>query len=102
MGWDLLPLPERPLACGSIFMNAVEIEEAISRLAEQPFDAETFPSAFLEAFGNKPTGTSAFPEPRGTLAFLSGIPAAICHTGTVRVCGNRLHSVWQTAFRSPN
>lgn len=34
-------------------MNAVEIEEAISKLAEQPFDAESFPYAFLEAFGNK-------------------------------------------------
>lgn len=34
-------------------MNAVEIEEAISLLAEQPFDAEAFPYAFLEAFGNK-------------------------------------------------
>jgi N-6 DNA Methylase len=34
-------------------MNAVEIEEAISRLAEQPFDASSFPYAFLEAFGNK-------------------------------------------------
>ncbi|MCP5555625.1 MAG: lactate dehydrogenase, partial [Akkermansiaceae bacterium] len=36
-------------------MNAVEIEEAVSRLAECPFDAEGFPYAFLEAFGNKPT-----------------------------------------------
>lgn len=36
-------------------MNAVEIEEAISLLAEQPFDAEAFPYAFLEAFGNKTT-----------------------------------------------
>lgn len=36
-------------------MNAVEIEEAISRLAEQPFDAAGFPYAFLEAFGNKAT-----------------------------------------------
>jgi len=35
-------------------MNAVEIEEAVSRLAELPFDAESFPYAFLEAFGNKP------------------------------------------------
>ena len=34
-------------------MNAVEIEEAISALAEQPFDWEAFPFAFLEAFGNK-------------------------------------------------
>jgi hypothetical protein len=30
-------------------MNAVEIEEAISALAEQPFDAEEFPFAFLLA-----------------------------------------------------
>ena len=36
-------------------MNAVEIEEAISALAEQPFDAAEFPFAFLEAFGNKAT-----------------------------------------------
>jgi hypothetical protein len=36
-------------------LNAVEIEQAISLLAEQPFDASTFPYAFLEAFGNKPT-----------------------------------------------
>ena len=37
------------------WMNAVEIEEAISKLAEQPFDADEFPFAFLEAFGNKAT-----------------------------------------------
>lgn len=36
-------------------MNAVEIEEAISALAEQPFDATEFPYLFLEAFGNKAT-----------------------------------------------
>jgi len=36
-------------------MNAVEIEEAVSALAEQPFDPEAFPYAFLEAFGNKAT-----------------------------------------------
>ena len=36
-------------------MNAVEIEEAISALAEQPFQAEQFPFAFLLAFGNKAT-----------------------------------------------
>ena len=36
-------------------LNAVEIEEAISLLADQPFDAENFPYAFLEAFGNKET-----------------------------------------------
>lgn len=36
-------------------MNAVAIEEAISTLGEQPFDAEEFPYAFLLAFGNKDT-----------------------------------------------
>ena len=36
-------------------MNAVEIEQAISDLAEQPFDPAEFPYAFLEAFGNKAT-----------------------------------------------
>ncbi len=36
-------------------MNAVEIEEAISALAERPFEPDEFPYAFLEAFGNKPT-----------------------------------------------
>lgn len=36
-------------------MNAVEIEEAISALAELPFDGGEFPYAFLEAFGNKET-----------------------------------------------
>ncbi|MFZ3035978.1 MAG: DNA methyltransferase [Rugosibacter sp.] len=36
-------------------MNAVEIEEAISDLALQPFDAAEFPFAFLAAFGNKDT-----------------------------------------------
>jgi hypothetical protein len=36
-------------------LNAVEIEEAISLLAGQPFDPANFPYAFLEAFGNKET-----------------------------------------------
>jgi len=36
-------------------MNAVEIEEAVSELALQPFEAEEFPFSFLEAFGNKST-----------------------------------------------
>ena len=36
-------------------MNAVEIEEAVSLLAEQPYEADSFPYAFLEAFGNKAT-----------------------------------------------
>lgn len=36
-------------------MNPVEIEQAISELAEVPFNAAEFPYAFLEAFGRKAT-----------------------------------------------
>ena len=36
-------------------MNPVEIEQAITDLAEQSFDPAEFPYAFLEAFGNKAT-----------------------------------------------
>ena len=36
-------------------MNAVEIEQAVSELALQPFDGDEFPYAFLVAFGNKDT-----------------------------------------------
>lgn len=36
-------------------MNAVEIEQAITDLAEQLFDPAEFPYAFLAAFGNKAT-----------------------------------------------
>ncbi len=36
-------------------MNAVEIEEAVSALAERPFDPVEFPYAFLQAFGNRDT-----------------------------------------------
>ena len=34
-------------------MNAIEIEEAVSDLAADPYDSEEFPFAFLAAFGNK-------------------------------------------------
>ena len=36
-------------------MNAVEIEEAVSQLATQTFNAAEFPYEFLAAFGNKET-----------------------------------------------
>ncbi|MGB3747407.1 MAG: DNA methyltransferase [Rhodanobacter sp.] len=36
-------------------MNAVEIEEAVTALALEAFDAAEFPFAFLRAFGNKDT-----------------------------------------------
>ena len=36
-------------------MTPLEIEQAVSLLFEQPFDAPEFPYAFLRAFGNKET-----------------------------------------------
>jgi len=68
-------------------LNAVEIEEAISQLAEQPFDPENFPYAFLEAFGNKETtikrlrtGASNKSDIGGVLQ-TNNIHIAICATG---------------------
>lgn len=69
-------------------MNAVEIEEAISQLAEQQFDAENFPFAFLEAFGNKETtikrlksgGENKSDVPGGMLQ-RNNIHLAVCTAG---------------------
>ncbi len=70
-------------------MNAVEIEEAISQLADKPFDAANFPYAFLEAFGNKETtikrlrsGTSNKSDLGGVLQ-TNNIHIAICATGEI-------------------
>jgi hypothetical protein len=54
-------------------MNAVEIEEAISALAEQPFDAEEFPFAFLQAFGNKETTLKRLRKGESNKSDLGGV-----------------------------
>ena len=54
-------------------MNAVEIEEAISALAEQPFDAQEFPFAFLEAFGNKETTLKRLRKGESNKSDLGGV-----------------------------
>ena len=71
-------------------MNAVEIEAAISDLALQPFDAEEFPFAFLEAFGNKDTslkrlrtGNNNASDVPGGVLLRNNIHCAVCETGTV-------------------
>jgi len=71
-------------------MNAVEIEEAISDLALQPFDAAEFPFAFLAAFGNKDTAlkrlrtgnNNASDVPGGVLQ-RNNIHIAVCESGSV-------------------
>ena len=71
-------------------MNAVEIEEAVSRLAEAPFDADAFPFAFLEAFGNKETtlkrlrsGTSNQSDIPGGVLQRNNIHLKVCAEGQV-------------------
>jgi len=54
-------------------MNAVEIEEAISALAEQPFDASEFPFAFLTAFGNKETTIKRLRKGESNKSDLGGV-----------------------------
>lgn len=54
-------------------MNAVEIEEAISALAERPFDADDFPYAFLEAFGNKETTLKRLRKGESNKSDLGGV-----------------------------
>lgn len=71
-------------------MNAVEIEEAVSRLAEAPFDSANFPFAFLEAFGNKETtlkrlrsGNSNQSDISGAVLQRNNIHLKVCAEGQV-------------------
>jgi len=71
-------------------LNAVEIEEAISKLAEQPFDPAQFPYAFLEAFGNKAStisrlrsGNSNKTDIEGAVLQYNNIHMAVCPAGEV-------------------
>ena len=71
-------------------MNAVEIEEAISKLAEQSFDPAQFPYSFLEAFGNKATtirllksGNSNKTDIEGAVLQRNNIHMTICPAGEV-------------------
>ena len=70
-------------------MNAVEIEGAVSKLAEQPFEAAEFPFAFLKAFGNKTTtikrlrtGTTNHSDVGGVLQ-RNNIHIKVCAEGEV-------------------
>lgn len=84
-------------------MNAVEIEEAVSRLAEQPFDPEEFPFAFLEAFGNKTTTIKRLRSGASNKSDLGGvlqtnnIHIATADRGAVTECLTALRSSPATA-----
>ena len=69
-------------------MNAVEIEEAVSQLAAEPFDRAEFAFAFLRAFDNKETtirrlrGGSAS-DVRGGMLQRNNLHLAVCGEGAV-------------------
>ena len=65
-------------------MNAVEIEEAVSALAERPFDAEEFPFAFLEAFGNKETTIKRLRAVKGSTN-ASDVPGAVLQRSNIHI-----------------
>lgn len=54
-------------------MNAVEIEEAVTALAGQAFDAAEFPYAFLTAFGNKETTIKRLRKGESNKSDLGGV-----------------------------
>lgn len=71
-------------------MNAVEIEAAVSDLAQQPFDRGEFPFAFLAAFGNKETtlkrlrkGDSNASDVPGGVLQRNNIHIVVCDPGEV-------------------
>lgn len=73
-------------------MNAVEIEEAVSALAEQPFDAAEFPFAFLQAFGNKETTLRRLRKGETNKSDLGGV----LQTGNIHIAACPPGAVTQT------
>jgi hypothetical protein len=85
-------------------MSAVEIEEAVSTLATQPFNREEFPFSFLEAYGNKETtvkrlqsGNSNKSTIAGGVLQRSNIHLATCNAGQVADTLQQLSDAPETA-----
>jgi hypothetical protein len=66
-------------------LSAVEIEEAVSQLVEQPFNRENFPYAFLEAFGNKETTIKRLRSGATNKSELGGV----LQTNNIHICDRR-------------
>lgn len=85
-------------------MNPVEIEEAVSNLALEPFDRSEFPFQFLAAFDNKDTTirllksgkSNASDVPSGVLQ-RNNIHIATCDVGAVDATLNALRASPKTA-----
>jgi hypothetical protein len=76
-------------------MNAVAIEEAVARLAEQPFDPKIFPHAFLEAFGNKETTLKWLRAEGKASTNQSDLPGGVLQRNNIhlQVCPEPIHRV---------
>ena len=77
-------------------MNAIEIEEAVTKLASEPFNGDEFPYDFLRAFGNKDTtikklrsGASNKSDVGGVLQ-TNNIHIKVASIGQVNSCLNQL------------
>ena len=63
-------------------MNPVEIADAVTELAQQPFDASEFPFQFLAAFGNKKT---AIDRLRKGNTNHSDVPGAVLQRSNIHI-----------------
>jgi hypothetical protein len=66
-------------------MNAVEIEEAVTALAEQPFDPAEFPYAFLQAFGNKETTLKRLRKGESNKSDFAGAWGGVLQTNNIHI-----------------
>ncbi|MCA6242191.1 MAG: class I SAM-dependent DNA methyltransferase [Phenylobacterium sp.] len=85
-------------------MNPVEIEDAVSQLALEPFDAAEFPFQFLAAFGNSETtlkrlraGASNASDVPGGVLQRNNIHIAVCAPGQVEATLGALRASPKTA-----
>ena len=77
-------------------MNAVEIEEAVSALAEQPFDAAEFPFAFLRAFGAKETTLRRLRAGDTNRSDFAGPCGGVLQTGNIHIAVSPAGEVTKT------
>lgn len=74
-------------------MNPVEIEEAVSGLALEPFDRTEFPFQFLRAFGNKDTAIARL---KAGNTNQSDVPGAVLQRGNIHIAACAMGAVDDT------
>lgn len=82
VGANEKPLADKFLLAYHSAMNPVEIADAVTELAQQPFDASEFPFQFLAAFGNKKT---AIDRLRKGNTNHSDVPGAVLQRSNIHI-----------------